>query len=294
MAKNIMISTSQGRIRLLHFEPSEPANKKILCIHGYCCDARIFGYIGKELSKRGFDVYSIDLFGHGQSDGLKGDLDFDNTIKALNEVITQIQSNSRIFLLGHSLGCTYALWYARKYGKDCVDGMILMAPYIHIPRMKHAGDALPSLLKFIWLYFARQIIPNSRISATKVVRTSILRTSEVQYMMSDPEVNYHYSYRYIIDVLANRNKNVNTFSDIRVPILLLHGRNDTNIVPQVSIEFYKFLKNEDKSIKVLDCDHWFYHALFYTQNDVRYSEQDRMHVINTLTSWLDRSSSSKG
>lgn len=285
MQDDIKIPTSYGTINLLYFPSSIPTDKKLFCIHGYCCDARIFTYIGEELSKRGYDVYSIDLFGHGQSDGPRGDLDFHKTIKALHEIISSVRGKSRVFLLGHSLGCTYAMWYLHNYGND-IDGVILMAMYVRIEGMKYAGDALPSVGKFLWFYILRHLVPKMRVSATKVVQDSILNTKEVQHMIADPQINYHYSYRYLIDILAGKNKDADILADIHIPVLLLHGRKDRNVLPQVSEEFYKLLKNKHKSIQLFDCDHWFYHAVFYFQDD-RYSEHDRAQVINTISSWLN-------
>jgi alpha-beta hydrolase superfamily lysophospholipase len=83
------------------------------------------------MSKRGFDMYAIDLLGHGDSDGPRGDPDFNKSIEAIKEVIDNIRNHSRFYLLGHSLGCTYALWYALRY-RGNIDGIILMSPYVRI------------------------------------------------------------------------------------------------------------------------------------------------------------------
>lgn len=279
------MSTSYGTINLLYFPSSRPTDKKIFCIHGYCCDARIFAYMGRELAKKGFDVYSVDLFGHGQSDGPKGDLDFDKTISALHEVISNLRGESRVFLMGHSLGCTYLLWYLRTYEEE-VDGVVLMAMYVRIKNIKYAGDALPGIGKFFWFYILRHITPNRRVSATKVVRSSVLATKEVQQMIADPQINYHYSYRYIIDTLVKKNMDAQTLANVNVPVLLVHGRNDKNVIPQVSEEFFKLLKSNQKSIQLFDCNHWFYHAIFYTQNG-EHVDSDREQVISAISSWLD-------
>ena len=63
-----MIRTTNGNINLIHF-PSvgNDNNKTVLCIHGSYSDARIFNYIGAQLSENGFNVYSMDLLGHGKS-----------------------------------------------------------------------------------------------------------------------------------------------------------------------------------------------------------------------------------
>ena len=290
MENEITISTSVGKVNLLHFPPSKSINQKILCIHGYCCDARIFRYIGAKMSKHGYDVYAIDLFGHGKSDGPRGDPDFEETIKSINEIIDKIcSSQSRVFLLGHSLGCTYVLWYIHTYRKN-VDGIILMSPYLKIKGIKSSGgEAVPGFLRFLKLLLLRIVIPKHRVSAAKVVQNSILSTCETQQIMKDPQINYYYSYRYIIDVIGLKNSNPRKFANIDIPVLILHGKNDKNVFPEVSEGFFNMLEStKEKAIHMFDCDHWFYHSIFYNQQDMRYKEHERLHVVDTIIEWLEK------
>ena len=114
------MTTSRGNINLIHFPSVHDNNKTILCIHGSYSDARIFNYIGTQLSENGFNVYSMDLLGHGKSDGMIGDLNFGDCLASINEVIEKIKGGSQIFILAHSIGCTFALWYVHNY-KGSVD-----------------------------------------------------------------------------------------------------------------------------------------------------------------------------
>ena len=68
--------TASGRINAIEFESGKkPARDTLLCIHGLFCDSRIFTYIGSKLSIDGYNVVSIDLPGHGMSDGKGGEID---------------------------------------------------------------------------------------------------------------------------------------------------------------------------------------------------------------------------
>lgn len=97
---------------------------------------------------------------------------------------------------------------------------------------------------------------------------------------------YAYSCKYFIDVIARRNSKVNELADIRVRVLILQGGMDRNVYPQVSEEFFKLLHTKDKEIKVFDCGHWFYDAIFYSQA-AEYAE-DRMKFISSIASWLGK------
>ncbi|HKZ43018.1 MAG TPA: alpha/beta hydrolase, partial [Candidatus Hodarchaeales archaeon] len=105
----------------------------------------------------------------------------------------------------------------------------------------------------------------------------------------DPEINFHYCYRFIVDIIAARNSKVKELSDIDAPVLLLHGVNDKHVYSIVSKEFYELIRSKDKKVEFFDCDHWFFRSVFYNQDDPRYSEKDRIAVLGAIANWLARS-----
>ena len=301
----IVFETINGRINGLFFpSTSRPSAKncKVLCIHGFCCDSRIFRYLGRKLASHGIDTYAIDLFGHGKSNERRGDPDFDKTLKAIDEVISQIRDGTKyspdkqdgahenLYILAHSLGCTYAMWYETLYKKK-ISGLILLAPYVWLKDVKKRGEAVPRNTTFYSLLIRRILTPSTLISATKVVSHSILQTKEVATMINDPEIVSSYSYRYIVDVIGFKNTKVDKFSGIEIPILIMHGLKDTNVYPQISEKFYSLLNSRKKSLKFFECDHWFNHAIFFNQNDNRYTESDREPIIKAIESWVDETNS---
>jgi dipeptidyl aminopeptidase/acylaminoacyl peptidase len=113
-------------------------------------------------------------------------------------------------------------------------------------------------------------------------------------MTKDPQVNFRYSYRFLVDILAMRNSKISKLSDLdNIPILILHGRKDRMIYHQVSEEFFKSLDTNMKKIKIFDCDHWFYDAIFYDQSFSRYGEESRMQIISSIADWLKSRDSSR-
>jgi lysophospholipase len=276
--------TVSGRINVIENLSMIPGSDAVLCIHGFPCDARIFAYAGTKLARAGYDVYSMDLPGHGKSDGQKGDLDFDACLESMNQIITKLKKSSpRVFILAHSMGSTFALWYAHLF--DSIDGLILMAPYIRIGGIKRS-DAEPNTLAFIRLLLGRIFFPSKRISVAKILPGYVkIGGSQVTRMVEDRALNFEYSYRYYIDVIARRNSKVSKLADIKVPVLVLQGNNDRNVYPVVSEEFFKLLHTKNKEIKVFDCGHWFYDAIFYSQTP-EYAEEDRMKFISSIANWL--------
>lgn len=293
------MATTHGKISLIHFPAlgsNNNENKTILCIHGSYSDARIFNYIGTQLSANGINVYSMDLLGHGKSDGRPGDPNFDNCLLSINQVIKSIREkekekgkgDSQIFILAHSIGCTFALWYAHKY-RDSIDGLIVMAPYIRVSSVKKRGVAEPNLLYFLYLVFRRLLTPKTLVKMTDLFPKLIdIGGEELTQMLHDKSLNFYYSYRYVMDIIAFRNSRVKELANIdQIPIYIIHGKKDLIFFSTVSEAYFKLLKNNNKKINLFECDHWFNDAVSYNYLQSKYSEDSRKQIILSMTEWLN-------
>ena len=284
----IFYETASGRINAIEFASKKPDSDTLLCIHGLCCDARVFTYAGRKLSREGYNVVSIDLPGHGMSDGKMGDLDFDACIKSIHQIVTQLKKTSaRVFILSHSMGCIFALWYAYLF-KASIDGLILLCPFIRVPNMKKRFDAEPNALELLVLLFARIFMPCKIINITEAFPAYVKAGGdEVAWMMKEQVANFRYSYRFVVDTLAMRSSKVSEMSDVGdIPVFILHGRNDRMMYLQVSEEFFKLIRTNMKEIKIFDSDHWFYDAVFYDQSFSKHNEESRIQFISSIAEWL--------
>lgn len=278
--------TSRGKINVIKYASHEPTDKIVLCIHGFCCDARIFDYLGNVLANNGFDVYSIDLPGHGKSYGEKGDVDFGACLEAIHDIILKLKGTSKLFILAHSMGCTYALWYAHTFKKS-IDGLILFAPYVRIPDVKKRSEIEPNNLRFLYLLLRKMLTPKTKILVTRELPNFLqIGGQEIKKMLNDKSLNFYYTYDYIVSVLALKNTNISALTDVNVPVLIVHGTKDRNVFSEVGVRFCDLVKSNDKKIHVLDCDHWFDHCIFYSQNDSRYSEESRMQIMSLVINWV--------
>jgi len=280
--------TASGRINALEFASKKPNSDTLLCIHGFLSDARIFAYVGSKLSIENYNVVSIDLPGHGMSNGKVGEMDFDACIESIHQIVQQLKGKSgRIYIVAHSVGCILALWYTHLF-RDSIDGLVLFSPSVRVPKMKKRYDADPNALQLFLLFFARIITPSKLVDISKAFPVHVKAGGEeLLWMIKNSEGNFRYSYRFLVDIFAVKSGKVDELSDIRdIPVLILHGRKDRMMYVQVSEEFFKLLRTPLKEFRAFDCDHWFYDAIFYDQSFSRYSEQERTLIISSVSEWL--------
>jgi pimeloyl-ACP methyl ester carboxylesterase len=284
----ICFETASGRINAIEFASKKPNSDTLLCIHGFHCDARIFAYIGNKLSIENYNVVSIDLPGHGTSDGKVGDLDFDTCIKSIHQIIQQLKVKSdKIYIVAHSFGCILAMWYAHLF-KGSIDGLVLLSPSVRVPKMNKRFDADPNALELFLLFFGRIIMPSKLVDFTKTFPTHVKAGGEeLLWMIKNSKGNFRYSYHFLVDIIAVKSSRIEELSDIQeIPVLILHGRKDRMMYVKVSEELFKLLQTPMKEFRAFDCDHWFYDAIFYDDYFSRHSEQEKTVIPSSISEWL--------
>lgn len=125
-----LLRTSDGRtlfLRRWNAKSESPAT--VLILHGITAYSEPYGpMIAEQLSSAGFNVFGMDLRGHGLSDGRRGDYPSkERLVKDLKETVAFVRAKSRkLVVLGHSLGALSAV-IAENNCKGEIDGLILLS-----------------------------------------------------------------------------------------------------------------------------------------------------------------------
>ncbi len=240
------------------------SNKRasILAIHGILSDSRIFANLSR-LADEGFDIYAIDLPGYGNSEGDRGSVYFDDIIATIHDVKSMI--DGQVFLLGFSLGTIYVAHYASMY-KD-IAGLILASPLLH------PIDIIPEYATRLFDLYKKD--PKGRINIMEYIQ---LDDDKREYYLNDDLCNKEYSLSYIAELFLKAIDR-SIYTKIDLPVLIIHGKYDTFTDPKQSEEVIRLL-NCNKTLKILDTDHWLYDTFFYAplKNSL---------VIDMIKGWLD-------
>ena len=127
----------------------------ILLIHGSGLTHIVWSLHEQFYASQGFNVLSVDLPGHGNSEGpsLKSIEEISDWVKSLMNVL----NIKKIIIIGHSQGCLVGIDFASRY-PNLINSLVLVAGCYKMPvnqdliNYAEAGDEKAILLMMKWGY----------------------------------------------------------------------------------------------------------------------------------------------
>lgn len=208
--------------------PSKNASTIIL-LHGILSSGYLMNKTSGLLQKAtGAEVITLDLRGHGQSEGAPGDVQYiDQFADDIADVVAAVKKekpNGRIILAGYSMGGGIALRYAMKNNAPAIDGYILLAPILgqNMPRQQSLNHSKQGINEE----------PLMKVHITRIIGLKMLNSVgehrhdslPVLFFNVPKEMIRQYSYR------ANESMSPEDYKAglqaVKKPLLVLVGSND--------------------------------------------------------------------
>lgn len=245
----------------------------LLVVHGLAEHGGRYMNLVDYLVPKGYAVYALDHRGHGRSEGIRAYVDnFDDylaDLKKFLDVVCGEHKDSKIFLVGHSMGATIATAYAIENQEELA-GLILSGA-----SLTATTSVSPLLLAMAGVVSA--LLP--KMGVTVLDASAISRDQAVV----DAYVNDPLVYRGKVPArlgaeLTRMWKELpQKMPQIKLPLLIMHGSTDRLADPAGSKLLYERASSEDKTLKLYD---GFYHEVF--------NEPEHKQVLADVESWLDK------
>lgn len=253
-----------------HPEPKPKA--VILLVHGYAEHSGRYAEFAGFCGQQGYAVYAMDHWGHGQSSGTPGFVPefsvFLDGVDALLAIIKRDHPSLPVVLVGHSMGGLISTRYLQR-NQDAFCAAVLSGPAI-----KAAEE--PSAFMLGLSRFLSRFLPKTGVLALDsqaVSRDPVV----VKNYLDDPLVyNGKMSARLASEMLGNMTEAQNDLQKITLPILFLHGEEDTLAAAEGSTVGHEGVASEDKAITIYP---ELYHEIF--------NEPERIAVMTDMTNWLE-------
>ncbi len=247
----------------------------VAIVHGLGEHSGRYGALASALVERRFTVVSLDLPGHGEAPGPRGDAPSwkflrDLCVPAMFTVTRGMPGQPPdlpMVLLGHSLGAVLALDYALAHPKAIL-GLVLSGPAIK--------SAPPPAWKVMLARVAVAVAPHIGFD-NGLDASGISRDPEVlERREEDPLVHGKITPRVYFGFEEARLRVIAEARRLQVPTLILQGASDRVVNPQGSLEVNGLAPHG--MVRLITYRDG-YHEVF---NDL-----DREKAIQDLVGWLD-------
>jgi len=253
--------------------PADPKAIAYVC-HGHAEHLGRYSHVVTALTDLGYAVYGQDHRGHGRSSGPRALImrfdTFVDDFRLLTERARQEHPGLPQVLIGHSMGGLIAVRYALRYGDDLA-ALVTSGPALVIAeRLTHSQRWLASVLA--------RLYPSGQLPRGN---------SDEDYLTTDPDVRTQFGLdplthhgsprlRTAFEMLQAGNDARTKLDRLRVPILAMHGANDTLTFPSGTRALYEHASSPDKMLKL-----WpgMKHEIF--------NEPGRREVVTFMLDWID-------
>ncbi|MCL6259059.1 lysophospholipase [Aquiflexum sp. TKW24L] len=252
----------------------EHSKAAVLIVHGLGEHSSRYAHLAKKLVEIDISVFTFDGRGHGKSCLPKPDAyfsNFEDYLKDIDALFGKVKTyvpNVPAFIFGHSMGGGLVASYALKYQPDA-KGIVLSAP-----ALRPAEDTSKILIAASSLI--SKLAP--KLKALKLDSNKISHDpEEVRKYDEDPLV-YHESYpaRTAYELLRMMREIEENAVQFKLPVLLLHGTEDTLTNPKGSEEFFEKISSSDKSFNK-------YPGLFHEL----INEYEKEEIMGDIVNWIE-------
>ncbi|MDJ0688452.1 MAG: alpha/beta hydrolase [Xenococcaceae cyanobacterium MO_188.B32] len=253
------------------WHPQALAKAILVIVPGHGGHSGTFTRMVAYLVERNYIIYSFDLRGNGRSPGQRGYInswaEFRADLTAFLNLVTAKKPALPLFLIGQSMGGTIALDYVLRES-DRLQGLILMAPALGLG-VSAWKLWLGKILSRIWPHFALD---------TGIDLSAGSRDPEVVAAFARDTLRHSQgTARLATELLKTINWINDHATELKVPLLILHGGADRVTLPEDSRIFWERLTLADKERREYPDS---YHEL---HNDLNYQE-----VLTDIEDWLNR------
>ncbi|HVH65749.1 MAG TPA: lysophospholipase [Candidatus Acidoferrum sp.] len=250
-----------------------PHQWTFVLVHGLGEHSGRYQHFAEWFAPLGADIHTMDLRGHGGSGGQRG---YAPSLKALLDDIDVVVGRARaesggpVIMIGHSFGGLLAIAFALDH-PDHIDRAVFSAPLL-IPKVK-----VPPWKKAIAGVLPK-VAPRLALS-NEVDATMLSHDPEVaSRYVKDPLVHDRITGGLYGDTIARGEEFIARAPELRVPFLLMHGRDDRIVDPAGSERFFARATTPDRAFCLYP---GMYHEIF---NEVEHEK-----VFADIESWLTRS-----
>jgi acylglycerol lipase len=251
----------------------EKAAGCVIIIHGIGEYSGRYTQLAEALASKRIAVFAPDLRGHGRSGGIRGYVnsfrEYLTDIKLLVNIIHGSYENLPLAFFGHSMGGVIAARYTLNFKQDA-SAIILSSPGF-IPLV-----IVPPFKKFT-ASLLNHFSPSTQISRGMHPEQLTHDESEAKAYAEDPLVHHVITPRLYSSMNEHALFCLEHSNEIKMPLLIIHGTDDTVCSIAGSESFFNGAQSADKTfIPLPNLAHEVLHEIL----------RERKKAVSLIVSWV--------
>jgi len=252
--------------------PESPPRAVMLIAHGLNEHCGRYEHLAAYFTDKGFAVYGLDHIGHGKSSGTRSFAKdfpaFINPILTYLGMINEWQQGLPVYLVGHSMGGLIGANFLIDH-QDKVQGAVLSGSLTLLP--DYVSDFTIRIGKLLSI-----VLPKMRLLS--IDANGISRDKAVVKAYKDDPLVYTGKMTARISNVMNDGiaRIAAEGSKINLPVLLLHGSEDSLCDPECSEYLHNLISSQKNQLIIYD-------GVFHEV----YNEPEQETVFNDVLKWLN-------
>lgn len=239
--------TADDKVRIFYrrFRTEKPVGTLVV-VHGLGEHSGRYKEFAAHAMKENFEVFALDLRGHGRSEGGRGCVDrfdrFGFDLNGLLDFIPKWLTDLPVFVLGHSLGgLIVAYWALFQVGSVKPQGVILSAPALGL------SVKVPPVKAFMGKVLSR-MLPNLTMDNELDPKLLSRDEAEVKAYVSDPYVHRRISTRLFTEMMSAMARAQGAAGQWSHPLMMVLGESDRIVSVEAARNFFTNVGSADKRL----------------------------------------------
>lgn len=251
--------------------PAEP-RAVLLLAHGLAEHSGRYDDFASFFADAGIATYALDLPGHGRSDGKRGHVryfqEYTEALGALLSPAREVHPDIPFVLFGHSMGGLIAADFLLQHQSEFV-AAVLTGAAIRPPKQ-------PSSVALLINRMIAAVAPH--LGVMQLDASGVSRDPQVVIDYENDPLVFHgkVSARLVAELFAAMDRIAANAATIQLPLLIMHGGEDTLTAVGGSKLLHDSISSEDKKIVIYD---GLYHEIL--------NEPERKNVMADILGWLE-------
>ena len=253
------------------WKPAAPKAVVVL-VHGHGEHIERYQHVARAFADAGYAMQAFDLRGHGKSAGQRGHTpQYDSLMNDITDFVQDAQKRYPglpVFLYGHSMGGNLAINYVLRFPQG-LKGVIATGPWLKLAFEPPAAQVFAVKL-------LNNLAPSMSIESNLDTSGLSHDADIVKKYQTDPLVHGKVSFRLFSGITTAGIWALEHASDLKIPMLLMHGSGDKITSAPASQEFAQ------KAGKLVTLRVWegLYHEI--------HNEPEKAEVIQSMIAWMDQ------